>query len=84
MLCSAVVVLAVTSSVRRRELHTEFERIEPSDIKHSQSGMARLLLRDGVPVMASALAGAAATLLLPIIVSDRLGRVESATTGLPT
>ena len=73
-LCSAVVVLAVTSSVRRRELHEEFGQLESSDVEHPRAGLTRPLLRDGVPVMASALAGAAAMLLLPIIVSDRLGR----------
>jgi O-antigen/teichoic acid export membrane protein len=73
-LCSAVAVLAVTSTIRRWELRGHTARGPERPEAQSPRRVRRALLQDGVPVMTSALVGSAAVLLLPVIVAGRLGR----------
>jgi len=67
---SGFLVWAITACFRRRESRT----IEDEDAGPGRGVMTTRLLRDGVPVMGSALVGAAAVLVLPLVVESRLGR----------
>lgn len=73
-LSSAAVVLGVAWWIRTREFARRPEGTgRATEVARAEGGLvARSLLRDGIPVMASALAGAGALLILPIIVADRL------------
>lgn len=76
---SAVIVLAVAYSIRRWEFRRRPEpalAVRSDGTTPDRAEVRRGLLADGLPVMVSALVGAAALLVLPIVVGGELGRDE--------